>query len=404
MKNTDYDLIIVGGGMVGAALACAVVGLRVGIIEKFPAKEVDLDAIADLRVSAITHASRHILERCGAWNGIIERRFNPFEAMRVWDATGDGQIAFHATESSVDYLGYIVENRVIQSALWDQINKLDRIDLLCPNSATSTQIEADAVYVTLETGQTITSKLLVGADGRDSKVRSAAGIASRGWDYDHTALVATVKPEYYHQATAWQRFLPTGPLAFLPLSDDTCSIVWSTSHEHAEELLAIDENSFAELLAEAFEYQLGMIEQVGPRAGFPLRLRHTMEYVRHRLALIGDAAHAIHPLAGQGVNLGLLDAATLAEVVVEAARQRRDIGRMEVLRRHERWRKGSNITMMAAMDGFKRLFGSQLEPVRWARNFGMNLTNQLSPVKYHIMNRAMGMTGDLPKMARGASI
>ena len=247
------------------------------------------------------------------------------------------------------------------------------------------------------------ARLLVGADGAQSRVRHFARVQARGWPYDQQALVATVATERSHRETAWQRFLPNGPLAFLPLHDGRSSIVWSTTPEQARQLLAEDEESFCRQLEQAFAATLGRIESCGERAAFPLRLQYVDSYVQPGLALIGDAAHTVHPLAGQGVNLGILDAASLAEVLLEARAQGKDIAALKVLRRYERWRKGHNLMMMAAMDGFKRLFGATWEPLRWMRNAGLNLTNALPPVKQLIMNQAMGRSGDLPALARPAA-
>ena len=211
--------------------------------------------------------------------------------------------------------------------------------------------------------------------------------------------MAIVKTEKSHLHTCWQRFLPNGPLAFLPMHDHYACVVWSTSPEQAAELMTLDKEAFAIRLAEAFEFKLGAITEVRDRGKFPLRLQHTVDYVKDRIALIGDAAHSIHPLAGQGVNLGVLDAAALAETVLETHASHRDIGALHNLRAYERWRKGQNVTMMLSMDAFKRLFGSQLEPVKWARNVGLNATNNLVPVKRFFMEYAMGNRGDLPKLA-----
>ncbi|WP_455367133.1 FAD-dependent monooxygenase [Kaarinaea lacus] len=209
-----------------------------------------------------------------------------------------------------------------------------------------------------------------------------------------------MKTQLFHQETAWQRFMPTGPLAFLPLTDGYSSIVWSTTPEHADELLAMDDDSFKQTLAEGFAHKLGDILETSARAKFPLRGQHAKQYVKERLVLIGDAAHTIHPLAGQGVNLGFADAATLAEVLVDAMKAKQDIGKLKTLRRYERWRKGDNLAMLSAMTGFKTLFGNNNVVLKSIRNTGLNITNQLLPVKNTIIRHAMGLEGDLPKLAR----
>jgi 2-polyprenylphenol 6-hydroxylase len=398
-----YDVLIVGGGMVGTTLACALKdsGLKIGLIEAAPPADVRAGDPMDLRVSAVTRASQQIFTALGAWEGMAARRISPFREMHVWDAGGEGLIHFDAAELGEAALGHIVENAVVQRALWDCLEASGGVELLCPAAVTSLRRDGDGMLCRLEGGRELRARLLVGADGAQSRVRHFARIQARGWSYDQQALVATVATERSHRETAWQRFLPNGPLAFLPLHDGRSSIVWSTTPQHARQLLAEDEESFCRQLELAFAATLGRIESCGARAAFPLRLQYVDSYVQPGLALIGDAAHTVHPLAGQGVNLGILDAASLAQVLLDARAQGKDIAALKVLRRYERWRKGHNLLMMAAMDGFKRLFGAAWEPLRWARNTGLTLTNALPPVKHFIMSHAMGRSGDLPAMARG---
>ncbi len=273
------------------------------------------------------------------------------------------------------------------------------IEVICPAVPAELSLAEDTAGMVLDSGRTLSARLIVAADGADSRVRAMAGIATQGWRYDQQGVVATVTPQRSHRDTAWQRFLPEGPLAFLPLGEGRCSIVWSTSPAQAARLLALDEGAFCKELSSASEGVMGDIVASGPRAAFPLRLQHARDYVRPRLALIGDAAHCVHPLAGQGVNLGLLDAAALAEVLRDAQLAGRDIGALKTLRRYERWRKGDNLLMMGVMDGFKRLFGTAWSPLRLARNAGLSFTDRLQPVKDFIMRRAMGLEGDLPRLA-----
>ena len=414
----DYDIIIVGAGMVGLTLACALgsSALRIAVMEAqaLPTGTAPDDAI-DLRVSAITRASQRIFTTVGAWPGMVARRMNPFREMHVWDAGNTsadildnrGEIHFDSAEIGEPTLGYIVENRVIQTALLDRLRSFSNITLLCPASVASMAITAEGVQVGLDQAginqaRTLTAKLIVGADGAHSKVRQLAGITTRGWSYAQKGVVATVKTELPHRDTAWQRFLPSGPLAFLPLHDGRCSIVWSTAPEHADALVAMDQTAFLAALEQAFGEKLGkMIASPDPshRAAFPLHLQHASAYTAPRLALIGDAAHTLHPLAGQGVNLGVLDAATLSEVIINAYNSGKDFGAHGVLRRYERWRKGDNLAMMAAMDAFKRLFSNDIMPLRWLRRGGLGLAHRFPPIKNLIMRQAMGLTGDLPKTA-----
>ncbi len=399
MKN--YDLIVCGGGMVGAALAAALgdTALRIAVIDLYKPKLRWPKDSWGIRTCAITRASQHILENVGAWEYMVSRRVHPYSEMHVWDSTGTGAVHFSAADVGEPNLGHIVENRVIQAALLKRLKELSNVDILCPARISALEWGEEQVTVTLEDGKVLTTALLVGADGRDSWVRSQAGITTQGWEYDQTAVITVVRTERHHRDTAWQRFTPEGPLAFLPLGEGRSSIVWSVNPQHAECLLSLDDATFMTELEQAFEHTLGSVTEMAERGAFPLRLQHAKNYIKPRLALIGDAAHAIHPLAGQGVNLGLADAATLAEVISDALQQKRDIGSMRVLRRYERWRKSDNIAMMAAMDGFKRLFGSELPPVRWGRNLGLTLTDTIPPVKKHFIHHAMGMAGQLPRLA-----
>lgn len=406
MSAQHYDIAIVGGGMVGATLACALddSGLRVCVVEaSTPVLEWPADS-ADIRVSAINAASEQIFTHLGAWQAMQALGVSPFTDMHVWDATGSGEIHFDCADIGEARLGHIIENRVIQRALIERLRGRGDVQWFCPAGLAALDRTDDGVSLELTDGTRVTATLAVGADGAGSRTRRAVGIGVRGWGYEQRAVVATVDTEHGHRRTAWQRFLPEGPLAFLPLRDGRSSIVWSTRPEHADELVSMDEQAFNERLGEAFEHRLGDVLRSGPRAAFPLRLQYATRYVEHRVALIGDAAHTIHPLAGQGVNLGLLDAAALAEVLRGAASAGRDPGSRAVLRRYERWRKGDNLLMMASMDGFKRLFGSTLMPVRVARNLGLSLTDAVSPVKHKIIRHAMGLKGDLPQIARQARV
>ena len=405
MSNDD-DIIIVGAGMVGATLACALgqQGFRISIIE---AVKPDFNWAADSvdqRVSAITSASQKIFERIGAWGKMQAHGVSPYREMRVWDATGNGSIHFDSADLGVPLLGHIVENRVTLSALHQQLAELDNVCLRAPATVSALDIDENKAQLRLDDGTVLTASLVVAADGSRSKLRELVGIETTGWSYHQHGVVAHISTSKHHQETAWQRFMPDGPLAFLPLADGSSSIVWSTTPEHAKQLLALDDAAFLDELQTAFGDSLGRMLRCGPRAAFPLRMQHAKAYTLPRFALLGDAAHTVHPLAGQGVNLGLADAASLAEVLVNARQQRQDIGAHKVLRRYERWRKGENLAMIATMDGFKRLFGSTQPVVKWVRNLGLGLTNSTTPVKNLIMRQAMGIDGDLSRLAKGQSL
>ncbi|MDH5395490.1 MAG: UbiH/UbiF/VisC/COQ6 family ubiquinone biosynthesis hydroxylase [Gammaproteobacteria bacterium] len=395
-KNTDFDVVIVGAGMVGATLACGLAlkmpQLKIAVVDAF-APKLDWDENSfDIRVSAITRASQKLFRSIGAWENITRQRVSPYRDMFVWDAGGNGELHFDSADMGESDLGHIIENRVIVKALNQRMHDIENITLFCPAQLQKMEFNETQVVLTLSDQSRLTAKLIVGADGTQSWVRGQADIAVKGWDFDQAALVTTVKTEKYHQDTAWQRFLATGPLAFLPLAEGYSSIVWSTSPEEAKRLMLLSAGEFAAELEQAFDCKLGKVESVAERAVFPLRLFETLHYIQPRLALVGDAAHTIHPLAGQGVNLGLADTASLIAVIHSAISARKDIGSVAVLRQYERWRRADNRSMLVAMDGLKRLFGSELVAVKSIRNAGLNMVNQLTPLKNLIMQQAMGTT------------
>jgi 2-octaprenylphenol hydroxylase len=399
----DFDILIVGGGMVGATLACALgdTALRIGVIESAVAPMAWPEEEFDIRVSAITRATEKAFAGIGAWEGMVRRRVAPYTHMHVWDATGSGSIDFDSGDIGEGNLGHIIENRVILAALLERMAEFGNVELLCPTRVAGLVRHADSAVLTLEDGRSFNARLVVGADGANSWVREQAGITTTGWPYEQTAVVATIKTSKHHQDTCWQRFMPSGPLAFLPLPQGLSSIVWSTSPERAVELVAMPESQFLDELQQAFGDTLGRMESTGPRGAFPLLLRHANSYCAERLVLVGNAAHAIHPLAGQGLNLGVSDAAALAEVLLEAHTKKLDIGELATLRRYERWRKADNVAVMAAMDGFKRLFSNDSTPLSLLRNLGLSLADHAGPVKNMLIRRAMGLDGDLPRLSRG---
>lgn len=387
--------------MVGSLLACALgdSGLKVAVLDHRPTEPPPVQGY-DLRVSAVTLASVSIFKAVGAWEA-IQPRAAPVRAMRVWDATGTGSIHFDAAEIGEPCLAYIIENSLMQSALVERLRHFTNVHYLCPVEIETLERSPETTALTLKDGRRLNARLLVGADGAQSRIRELAGIAVRRLPLDQKSIVANVVVAKPHQETARQRFLPTGPLAFLPLPEpQLCSIVWSAETKRADELMALDDAAFLGQLQRAFGDTLGQIQSIGPRAAFPLALAHAVSYVSERLALIGDAAHTVHPLAGQGVNLGYLDAATLAEVLLDAAAEKKDIGATRVLRRFERWRKGDNMVTVSITGGFRYLFGNDLPGVRELRNLGLSLTDAATPVKNLIMRRASGLEGDLPRLAK----
>ena len=403
MASNDYDVVIVGAGMVGSALACALGGssLRVALIEareldgEWPLQSDTIDGF-DSRVSALTSASQQWLQALGAWSGMAAQRVSAYTHMHVWDAEGTGSISFDAADVNRPQLGHIVENRVTTCALLRQLLTHRNIHLLAPQRVQSLEQTGEGQRLLLESGMELQASLVVAADGANSHLRQLADFPLREWDYGHHAIVATVECEHRHRRTAWQRFLPEGPLAFLPLSDAAgddrfCSIVWSAIPSYAENLMALPDDEFCRQLGAAFERRLGAVIACGQRFSFPLRQRHAREYVRPGLALVGDAAHTIHPLAGQGVNLGLRDAQALGEELLRAARRELNPGSEQVLRRYQRRRMGDNLAMMAGMEGFKRLFEQNHPLLRWARNSGMRWLDGVAPAKRQIIRQGMGL-------------
>lgn len=410
LKN--YDVIIVGGGMVGNALACSLGAglgnnsnqppLKVAVVENHkPNYQWPKDSF-DLRVSAITRASQCWLEELGVWQAIIDERATPYSEMFVWDAGGEGSIHFDCAEVGEPNLGHIIENRIINKCLAQHAAQLDNIDFYCPASPTKLSLNTHQAKLKLDNKTLLETKLIVGADGGNSWVRQQAGIEVSVDDYEQTAVVANVKTECPHQNTAWQRFLPTGPLAFLPLTDNQSSnnhsaIVWSTTPSEAQRLCKLTSTEFNTELEVAFDHKLGAIVDSGPRASFPIKGRHAQQYVKPQLALIGDAAHTIHPLAGQGVNLGFSDAKSLAQTIINAQSSNKPISSFKTLRRFERSRRGDNLLMLEAMGMFKRLFSNSTPGLRELRNFGLNFADQTPAIKNLFMTYAMGLSENRPK-------
>ena len=404
--HIHVDIIIVGGSVVGATFAAILknCGMTCVVIEAESAKKKpDMGDLAsfDPRTLALTQASKNILQSASVWDEIPKDRLGCFRKMHVWDENGLGEVNFNSDGLCESIMGYIVEQKLVEAALESVLNSSDHVSWFRPVSAKLLDTEKDKICIGLDDGRQLSAKLLVAADGQSSTVRRLASINFKVHDYHQDALACVVETEHPHQQVARQRFLSRGPLAFLPMAHPNhCGIVWSTTAEQAAELKVLDEKVFNKTLAEAFAYKVGEIVAAGPRATFPLARAQAEEYCRPRLALVGDAAHRIHPLAGQGANLGLLDVACLAEVVLQAREKGRDVGALSVLRKYERWRKGDNSTIMMTMEGFKYLFENKTTAVSWLRNVGMDAFDSMHPIKQCVMKRAMGLTGDLPVTAR----
>lgn len=399
----QYEVIIAGGGITGAATACilALGGIEVALLDcRIPPRQWPEES-TDIRVSALTRASQNILETIGVWEAMRQRGVCPYREMHVWDAKADGELHFEYAETEFNELGHIVENRVTVASLWDLLETLPKAKIIFPAKIADMQISNKSRHVILEDGRTLGAELIIAADGRSSSLRAMAGIDVTGWDYMQEGLVATVTTSGSHQQSAWQRFLEQGPLAFLPLKNGQSSIVWTLTPETAQQYHSLPDNEFLQRLEEASAGILGEMLEVGPRASFPLRFQYANQYTDERFALIGDAAHAMHPLAGQGANAGLLDAAAIAELIVQANLQGRPIASHRLLRQYERWRKGDNLAMMASMDVLKRMYGVSFQPLDQLRSTGMNWINHSAFLKIFLNRYAMGLRDDLPKMAKG---
>ena len=402
--NNEFDVLIVGGGMVGATLGCALggSGLRVAVLEDSPPEEFNAEQPYDLRVSAVSIASANILKTLGIWRGIAARRLCPYRRMRVWEDQGD--VEFRSEEIGEPVLGHIVENRIIQLSALERLKDFSNVTLLSSVKTTNISYAATGSSVELDNGQVLKCRLLVAADGGFSRVRQAAGMGVSGWDYEQHALVLTVDTGYGQQDITWQRFTPAGPQALLPLPGAHASLVWYNTPEEVKRLRSLADGSLLSELLATFPDCLGEIKAITARGSFPLRRQHALRYAKDGVALIGDAAHMIHPLAGQGVNIGLLDAAALAEVLINARKRGADIGDLSILSAYESMRRRNNLLMMTVMDAFYRAFGSQHTPLRWFRNLGLGLAERLKPAKKLAMGYAMGINGSLPRLAQGEAL
>lgn len=399
--ETAAELIIVGGGLAGMTLgvAAAAAGLDVCVIDRDD-PVAQRDAGFDGRSSAIAHGSMQVLAAIGVWPHC--RQAGAIEQIRVTDGPSLLHLHFDHRQIGTDPLGWMVENRHMRQALAARAAALgSRLTVIAPARVVSVDRQGARATVTLADGRRLRAPLVIAADGRRSRLRDDAGIGVTEWGYDQAGLVCTVAHDLPHQGIAHERFLTPGPFAILPLAGDRSSIVWTERTADAEQIMALDDDRFVEELAARFGGFLGGLRLVGPRFSYPLALTLARRFTDRRLALIGDAAHAIHPIAGQGFNLGIRDVAALVEVLVDARRLGGDIGSPEVLARYERWRRTDTMALVAATDGLNRLFSNDLPPVRLARDLGLAAVNRLGPVKRLAMRHAMGELGRLPALVQG---
>ncbi|MGH8158460.1 MAG: UbiH/UbiF/VisC/COQ6 family ubiquinone biosynthesis hydroxylase [Rhodanobacter sp.] len=386
------DVAVVGGGMVGAAaaLASARAGFSTALLEAHAPKAWGVHDEVDLRVVGLAPSSLALLDDLGVWTSIRDARVSPYANMHVWDAESGAAIDFDAASSGRDVLGYIVENNLVQWTLWQHLEAAG-VRRLCPAEVKGFEAREDRIQLELADGETLAAALLVAADGAASPLRQLAGIGTRGRDYAQRAVVAHVRTERPHEGTAWQRFLPSGPMALLPLADGRSSIVWSLPEAEAQRVLALDEQAFLDELGMASDFRLGRIVATTPRAAFPLKLQLAERYQAERFVLLGDAAHAVHPLAGQGVNLGLRDVAELRDTLLAARAAGRDIGAEHVLRRYARRRRSADTLDALGFDALARIYAWQSPALVAARGLGVRLLDRVAPLKRRLSEHAAGL-------------
>jgi 2-octaprenyl-6-methoxyphenol hydroxylase len=408
------DVAIVGGGMVGGTLAVALAqaGFEVALIDRADPAALADDA-HDGRSSAIAHATHRLLQALGLWARMVPHA-EPILDIRISDGPSLLFLHYDHREVGGDPMGYIVENRVIRRALLNRFAALPSLHVLAPVELASHRVEAGGVSLALRNGQTLESAVLIAADGTESRLRREAHIAATRWDYSQTAIVCTMGHEKPHRGIAHERFLPAGPFAVLPMTDDPAggglgeghrsSIVWTEKTDRVPAMLALNDDAFSFELGERFGPWLGAVRVIGGRWSYPLRFLHAEKYVAPRFALIGDAAHTMHPIAGQGLNAGLRGVAALAEVMVEAKRLGLDPGGAAVLERYQRWRRFDNQLLLTVTDSLNRLFSNDLAPVRLARDLGLAAVARVPPLKRFFMRHAMGTVGELPRLLRGEAL
>lgn len=400
-----WDVIVVGGGMVGAALALGLgqQNFKVLVLERqLPELSWDPETPYQTRVSALNRASENILKNLGAWAGVERRRYHPFTAMHVWDEITPAQVHFSAKDMGEPNLGYIVENRLVQAALWESMTELSNVSVLLDAQLNKLDLKSKQACLYLQDGNKLKADLIVAADGAMSQVRQLANIGLETHDYEQCAVVGCVKTELAHQDTCWQRYCKEGPFAFLSMADGVSSIAWYLPVDKMDWALSLSDEAFSAAVSEASGWKLGAVTEVAERVAFPLVRRHARHYVKSHLALVGDAAHTINPQAGQGVNLGFLDAAALIETLVEARMQNKPIGQFSVLRRYERRRRGDNALVQRSMEGFDWLFGQDASLKAPLRKAIIPIANQITPVKNWLMDQALYGREALPKLAKSA--
>lgn len=405
----DSDVIVAGGGLNGPALALALAqaGLSVTVVDAAPARQRAADEF-DGRAYALAIASQKLLAAIGVWPALAADAQPMMDVKAADGRPGEGAVPFFlhfdARELDQPPVGFMLEDRFLYRAFLGAMQAEPRITLIHDTSVTAQEEAPGGIVVTLSDGRKLTAKLLVGADGRRSGVAERAGITREGWDYGQTALVAAIAHEKPHEGVAYQYFMTSGPLAILPLKGNRSSIVWSETRERAAAIAALDDADFLEVLRPRFGDFLGEISLAGPRFSYPLNLTLARAYAAPRVALIGDAAHGVHPIAGQGLNLGLRDVGALAQVLVEAMRRGEDIGALDILERYQNWRRFDSTSLALGMDAVNKLFSNDNPVLRAGRDLGMGLVNAIPGLRQNFMRQAAGLSGDVPRLLQGRAL
>ncbi len=415
--TTDFDIIIVGGGMVGATMACALspLPLRIGVVEAVSLKS-DSQPSYDDRAIALAYGSARVFDTMGLWPALADK-VSAIKKIHVSDRGHFGVTRIDSADERLPALGYVVENRVMGAVLADAFSTLDNVELICPATVTAVDLadqhNGQAAQLTIERQgelSTLSARLVIAADGGNSVVRTLLDIPTRSWDYGQTAIIANVSPSRHHQGVAYERFTDSGPVAMLPNAcadtddPDRCSLVWTVKRSDEARVLGLTDVAFLTELQQRFGYRLGVMEKAGRRTAYPLKLVRAKQQVRPRLALIGNAAHTLHPIAGQGFNLGLRDVAVLADVLAGALVKGLDVGDDQVMQAYARWRSWDHRKVIGLTDTLVRLFSNPLAPVALARNAGLFALDVVPPLKRILTKQTMGLSGRLPRLAMGRKL
>ena len=405
--NSHYDVVIIGGGMVGASLACALssLPLKIAIIEAFPFRSNQQPSY-DARSIALAHGSQKIFSTLNLWNNLKEE-VTPIEHIHVSNKGQYGVTRLHAKDENLSALGYVIENRILGNALLEKINTQDNITLICPATLQDLHITQDVATLTIKTENEthqLTANLIVGADGGNSKVRELLNISAKKTDYQQTAIISNVTPGKPHDNVAYERFTPEGPIAILPMSQNRCSMVLTVDAAHQEKILALDDACFLDYLEQRFGFRCGGFIKTSKRHAYPLALMQTNEHYRSRAVIIGNAAHTVHPIAGQGFNLGIRDVSALADVIANACQNDQDIGGISVLEKYMALRQADQKNVALITDSLAKIFSNDIFPITKIRAKGLVMTDLIPPVKRAVAKHAMGLAGKLPRLSRGVSL